>query len=230
MLDQAREVLTGVQSMSTAVQPQGDTELTGPIGSHRVVAWADAALSDVKKVRAELGGTVNDVVLATITNGFRKLLLARGETVDGRAIKTLVPVSVRATRDDGAATGDGTLSNKVSTMFASLPVGIADPAERLAAVRDELDRAQRVQPGPRRRGAHGDQRDGSNSTARPRRSSRRPHRRNRTHAGTDDDHERAGPAVPAVLPRAQDGPELPLRPGGGARCGSPCRSSPTTAR
>ena len=51
---------------------------------------------DIKQIRAVHGGTVNDVVLAAITGGFRELLLSRGETVEGRVIRTLVHVSVRA--------------------------------------------------------------------------------------------------------------------------------------
>ena len=69
---------------------------TGPVGSHRVIAWADAPLADVKSIRTALGGTVNDVVLTAITNGFRELLLSRGESVEGRTVRTLIPVSVRA--------------------------------------------------------------------------------------------------------------------------------------
>ena len=138
VLGEVGQVLRGVRSISGAVKAPGGTQLTGPIGSHRVVAWADAPLTDVKAVRQAFGGTVNDVVLAAITSGFRQLLLARGEDVDGREIRTLVPVSVRATRDDGAAAGDGTLQNKVSAMFATLPVGIADPVGRLDAIRRQL--------------------------------------------------------------------------------------------
>jgi diacylglycerol O-acyltransferase / wax synthase len=43
-------------------------------------------------------------------------------------------VSVRPRDESGRATGDGTLANKVSAIFADLPVGIADPVERLNSV------------------------------------------------------------------------------------------------
>ena len=55
---------------------------------------------------------------------------SRGESVD-RVVRTLVPVSVRARDTTGRAVGDGTFENKVSAMFAELPVGIDDPVERL---------------------------------------------------------------------------------------------------
>src|SRR5207302_6769230 len=87
--------------------------------------------SDVQVVRAALGGTVNDVVLAAITGGFRDLLEARGESVD-RVLRTLVPVSVRRPGERGS------YNNRVSAMFAELPVGIDDPARRLESIRVQM--------------------------------------------------------------------------------------------
>jgi diacylglycerol O-acyltransferase len=80
-----------------------------------------------------LGGTVNDVVLASVTSGFRDLVVARGEDPDHVALRTLVPVSVR---DE---TGRGVCDNRVSAIFLDLPVHIEDPLERLAAVHEEMD-------------------------------------------------------------------------------------------
>ena len=132
------DLATGLRSSARSIAGPGRTELTGPVGSHRVIAWAAVPLDEIKAVKGALGGTINDVVLGAITNGFRELLRSRGETVDGREVRTLIPVSVRATRADGAATGDGTFDNKVSAMFAALPVGIADPVERHVAIVSEL--------------------------------------------------------------------------------------------
>jgi WS/DGAT/MGAT family acyltransferase len=91
----------------------------------------------VKAVRHALGGTFYDVVLAVITGGFRDLLLSRGESVD-RPVRTLVPVSVRPRDASGRAVGDTTFNNKVSAMFAVLPVALADPVERLHAISDQM--------------------------------------------------------------------------------------------
>jgi len=138
IIDQAREVLAGLRSLSGVVQPAESWSLVGPISAHRSWTWASSSLEDIKTIRAEFGGSVNDVVLAAITAGFRDLLLSRGEAVEDHAIRTLVPVSVRSTRDDGAAASDGTLDNKVSAMFAELPVGLADPLQRLDAIRTQM--------------------------------------------------------------------------------------------
>ena len=116
-----------------ALRPSTST-LTGPIGPHRVWSWGQVSLADVKRVRSELGGTVNDVVLTLITNGYRALLESRGERVARDAVvRTMVPVSVRAPGEKGE------YNNRVSAVFARLPVGIEDPAERLADIRRQMD-------------------------------------------------------------------------------------------
>jgi len=85
-------------------------------------------------VRAALGGTVNDVVLTLITNGFRELLESRGEDVaPNRVVRTMVPVSVRRRGERGV------YNNRVSAVFAGLPVGLVDPAARLETIRREMD-------------------------------------------------------------------------------------------
>jgi len=116
------------------LRPISSSSLTGPIGPHRRWSWAQIRLTDVKTVRAALGGTVNDVVLTVITNGFRKLLESRGEQVAPQAvIRTMVPVSVRRKGEKGV------YNNRVSAVFAGLPVGLEDPRERLAQIRSEMD-------------------------------------------------------------------------------------------
>jgi diacylglycerol O-acyltransferase / wax synthase len=122
----------GLIGMRGLVRRTPPSSLNGPIGPHRHWSWARSQLSDVKAVRAALGGTVNDVVLACITNGFRRLLLSRGEPID-RVVRTMVPVSVRSPGERG------TYNNRVSAMFAELPVGIEDPRERLASLRAQME-------------------------------------------------------------------------------------------
>jgi diacylglycerol O-acyltransferase / wax synthase len=109
----------------------GGSSLNGPLGPHRRWGWARGRLSDVQSVRHTLGGTVNDVVLAAITGGFRELLQSRGESVD-RVLRTLVPVSVRRPGERG------TYNNRVSAIFAELPVGIEDPARRLRSISAQM--------------------------------------------------------------------------------------------
>lgn len=135
---QAQEVGSGLLAMTGVVRRTPDSSLNGPLGPHRRYGWASAGVSEIKAIRRDVGGTFNDVVLTAITNGFRQLLLSRGESVD-RVVRTLVPVSVRARDARGRAVGDGTLQNKVSAMFAELPVSMSDAAECLHAVSSQME-------------------------------------------------------------------------------------------
>jgi diacylglycerol O-acyltransferase / wax synthase len=123
----------GAASMAGLVRPTVESSLNGPIGPHRRWDWGRTTLADIKRIRTALGGTVNDVVLTALTRGFRDLIISRDESPEGRVVRTLVPVSVRLADERGA------YNNRVSAMFAELPVGIADPAERLAAIRAQMD-------------------------------------------------------------------------------------------
>ncbi len=126
------ETSRGLIGMAGVVRRPPESSLNGSLSPHRRWSWARGRLSEVKEIRRALGGTVNDVVLAAITHGFRELLASRGESVD-RVLRTLVPVSVRKPGERG------TYNNRVSAMFAELPVGIEDPVERLESIRAQMD-------------------------------------------------------------------------------------------
>jgi diacylglycerol O-acyltransferase len=132
---QAAYTARGLAGYAGLVRAPEQSALNGPLGPHRRWAWARARLTDVKEIRRAVGAevTVNDVVLAAIAGGLRTLLADAGEPVD-RTVRTLVPVSVRA--DDAHGVPD----NRVSAMFAELPLGIEDPVERLLAVSGQLRR------------------------------------------------------------------------------------------
>src|SRR3712207_2629161 len=111
--------------------------LNGPIGPHRRWAWADAEFEDLRRVRKAFGGTVNDVVLAAITRGFRDLLERRGSLREGLVVRSMVPVSVRRPDERGQ------LDNQISAVFVDLPVGEPDPVARLTSVRRQMDEHKR---------------------------------------------------------------------------------------
>ena len=134
--ERAAGTVQGLLTMSGILRPPHSSSLNGPIGPHRRWDWARSRLSDVKRIRNAFGGTVNDVVLTAIAGGFHELLNARGERTD-RVVRTLVPVSVRAAAEHGE------YNNRVSAIFADLPVGIEEPVERLAAVRGQMERLKR---------------------------------------------------------------------------------------
>lgn len=98
------------------------TSLNDEIGSTRRLAALDVPLEDLKRVKRELGGTVNDVVLAATAGGLRHLFEARGESVDH--VRAMVPVSLRAASESLA------LGNQVSSLFVDLVVAEPDPLLR----------------------------------------------------------------------------------------------------
>src|SRR5262249_17225281 len=69
--------------------------------------------------------------LACIAGGFRRLLRSRGEPID-RVIRTFVPVSVRSPSDRGV------YDNRVSAIFAELPVAIESPVGRLESIPTQM--------------------------------------------------------------------------------------------
>jgi len=106
------------------------------ITPHRKISFSSVSLADVKAVKNALGVTVNDVVLAITTGALRAYLDGRGELPD-KALVASIPTSVRAATDDQ-------FGNRVSSMFAGLPVELADPLERVHAVARSMSGAKGV--------------------------------------------------------------------------------------
>jgi len=129
---QTTDTVRAIAKLAPSLWPANRSSLSGPISQQRRYTWARASLDDVKTIKRELGGTVNDVVLAAISGGFRALLLARGEHPEPHMLPSLVPVSVRTPGQESV------YENQVSALVANLPIHIADPVERLAAVQIQL--------------------------------------------------------------------------------------------
>jgi diacylglycerol O-acyltransferase / wax synthase len=102
------------------------------VGPHRRFAWVRASLADMKHIKNQLGGTVNDVILAAVAGALGRYMRARGEGTVGLELRAMVPVSVRTTDEHGS------LGNRVTTMMAPLPVWCEDPARRMQIVRQSM--------------------------------------------------------------------------------------------
>lgn len=89
----------------------------------RVFCSTSLPLAQVKAIRAQLGCTVNDVVLAVCAGAVRRWLIEQGPAPD-RPLLAGVPVSTRDEFKVGHA-------NSVSNLFTVLPVEVADPVERV---------------------------------------------------------------------------------------------------
>ncbi len=102
------------------------TPLNRPISPNRRFAVARSELAPLKAAGKAAGGTVNDALLAVVAGMLRRLFSGTAG-IEGEPV-ALVPVSVRRPDEQGE------LGNRISTVFADLPVGEPDPVERLRAV------------------------------------------------------------------------------------------------
>ena len=133
-LHAAREAVEGVAEVAWAgLNPAPETPLNVPIGPHRRFAIVRCELSDFKLVKNAFGGTVNDVVLATVAGALRMWLQSRGVRTEGLELRALVPVSIRASSEHGH------IGNRLAVMRGPLPVYIEDPVARLQVVRQAMD-------------------------------------------------------------------------------------------
>jgi diacylglycerol O-acyltransferase / wax synthase len=128
-----RDAAVGVGAMAWAgLNPAPSSPYNKSIGPHRRFTWVRAELRDVKAIKNELGGTVNDVVLSVVSGGLGRQLRRRGVNTDGLELKAMVPVSVRSDAESGA------LGNRVAAIMAPLPVWCQEPVARLDLVREQL--------------------------------------------------------------------------------------------
>ena len=115
------------------LRPAPRTSINGEISGTRVYEVARFGLSDLKAIRAEAGGTVNDVILALSAGALRRLLLSRGEEPPERGLRAQVPVNIRTAADDHGA------GNHLTSLYVDLPVAVPDPFERLRLIRERTE-------------------------------------------------------------------------------------------
>ena len=119
------------------------TRLNETISPNRRYAMRSAPLAELKAAGKAAGGSVNDAILAAVSGALR-------EFVGASDLVALVPVSIRREGEEGG--------NRISMVFADLPVSVADPAERiarLAAQMRELRESAAVRAGALLVGASG---------------------------------------------------------------------------
>lgn len=115
--------------------PDPQTRFKGKLDIPKRAAWSGpVSLAEVKAIGQSLGGTVNDVLLTAMTGGLRQYLLQHDQAVKGLNFRAAVPVNLRSPDDEL------TLGNKFGLVFLSLPVGIADPVERLFEFRRRMEK------------------------------------------------------------------------------------------
>ncbi|MEP7736302.1 wax ester/triacylglycerol synthase family O-acyltransferase [Nocardioides sp. 31GB23] len=107
-----------------------ETPISGRHSQQRRVVSVHTALADHQRIRDGHGGTVNDVVLATISGALRAWLMNRSESMAGlRRIRAVVPVSVIDSELEATSLG-----SQIAAHVVDLPVGEASPVVRLHQV------------------------------------------------------------------------------------------------
>jgi len=114
--------------------PDPDTPFKGPLGVQKRVAWSEEIpLIDVKIVGEASGTKVNDVLLSAVAGALRSYLINRDVDVTDMEIRAVIPVDLRAP-------GRGIeLGNNFGLVFLALPLGLADPVERLLETKKRMD-------------------------------------------------------------------------------------------
>jgi diacylglycerol O-acyltransferase / wax synthase len=124
------------------MSPEPETRFRGEPGLSKRAAWSEPlSLAEVKAVGKTLGCSINDVLLATAAGALRAYLVAHRDKVDGLTIRVAVPVNLRPPEDADQ------LGNQFGLVFLELPVGVANPLERVYTVRTRMQ-ALKTSPQP----------------------------------------------------------------------------------
>ena len=129
-MPRVRENLSGVRKLlQSGMKPTPRTLFTErDVSPYRRFDWTSFDLGEVKAIKNALGGTINDVVVATVTGAVRRFLFRRNQDVDSvEQFRTALPVNIRQA-------GGPTVGNAVAMLLADLPVSEQDPLRRLKRV------------------------------------------------------------------------------------------------
>ncbi len=114
--------------------PDPHTVFKGQPGFRKRASWSEPlSLDSVKQVGHALNGTVNDLLLSAVAGALRHYIQRRGHSVNELNIRGVIPVNLRPL--DFA----GQLGNQFGLVFLSLPIGIANPLERLQELKRRMD-------------------------------------------------------------------------------------------
>ena len=119
------------------------TRMKGKLGVMKRAVWSPAIpLADIKLIKNNLGGTVNDVLITAVTGGLRRYLVDMGDDVSSLEFRAAVPVNLRNENDGGK------LGNKFGLVFLSLPISVEEPLMRLTEVRRRMEDLKRSAEAP----------------------------------------------------------------------------------
>jgi diacylglycerol O-acyltransferase / wax synthase len=122
----------GRVTRANLLRPAPRSPLNVPPGRHRRFALQRVPLDEVKAVKDAFHTTVNDVILAVISDATGRFLRQRGTRTEGMWLRAMVPVSTRDASDAHA------LGNRVVAVFVDLPMFEMDPIQRLRVCHEAM--------------------------------------------------------------------------------------------
>ena len=137
LLRQARDIATEIGHI--VLMPfDRKTRLKNPLDGVLKVAWSEPfALDDLKAIAHDLDYTLNDILMAAVTDAIRQLLIEYGEPVDEFDLRAIVPVNLRPARSIEEM--EAVLGNEFGLVFLDLPIHDSDPDQRLADVKANIE-------------------------------------------------------------------------------------------
>jgi len=132
------QALMNEQSRRSMRETSGTlTQLAAPVSllpfnracsGNRKLVWSTFSFAEARAIRAALGGTVNDVVLTTLSGAVARYAKLHGQKTERRQVRVMVPVSLRQEDQRGA------LGNLVSMLPVEIPLDLANPIERFRQI------------------------------------------------------------------------------------------------
>jgi diacylglycerol O-acyltransferase len=140
IFEQLRTVAAGVgTALMTVIKPaDSPSPLKGALSGKQRVAFSEPVpVPLLKAIGRATGTTVNDVLIAAVSGALRQHLLCSGADPRALQLRAVVPVDLRARRRALE------LGNVFGLTFLELPVGAAEPLERLARAKRGMDGIKR---------------------------------------------------------------------------------------
>jgi diacylglycerol O-acyltransferase / wax synthase len=133
-LAQSAYRLVGDAAALLLMPDDSPTRLKGKPGNCKRVAWCPPlALDEVKAIGKALNCSINDVLLSCVAGAIGQYLRTQGDQVDGVEIRAMIPVNLRPLADAHK------LGNHFGLAPLVLPVGLANPIERVYEVRRRMN-------------------------------------------------------------------------------------------
>lgn len=118
--------------------PLNPTAINGPVEAGRRFATTTVELAQLKRLRAVLGGTVNDILLTAAAIGYSRAIEKNlNEVVENRTMRAMVPVALNSSGNGGG--------NDIGAMVVELPLGDMDVRERLTRIQEQTEAFKNLQ-------------------------------------------------------------------------------------